>query len=83
MGALFSFAAIWLAVIVVTAIVAIFRRIAESLPDSGIFAMILLAIAGFIDWVTDAVRDFFTRVFSNTKEFLYQNYTDRRNHNER
>lgn len=82
MGALFSFAAIWVAVIVIYGIAELFRLIAEKLPDSGTFAMILLGIAGFIDWLTNAVRNFFAALFSNTKNFLYWCYTERRKHNE-
>lgn len=78
MGALFSFAAIWLAVIVIYGIAELFRRIAEKLPDSGTFAMILLAIAGFIDWVTERARHFFAHVFTYTKKISWYIYTEGR-----
>ena len=78
MGALFGFIAFWVAVFVLMGIYTLIRWIAENLPESGWFALIVCGIADFIDWCSKHVRHFFTVMFSNTKKFIYHCYTEGR-----
>lgn len=82
MGALFGFVFFWVVLLFAAGVGALLGLIAEKLPESGTFAMILLAAAGFVDWCAEHVRHFFAHVFSICKQISWRFYTEGRKHNE-
>ena len=77
MGALFGFAAFWVAVFALLGI----WKLAEMLWQSGLIEAVLYGIAELIDWIKTTVkntRNFFAQMFSNTKRWVYECETEGR-----